>query len=480
MKRFKKLSALLLSIMMLISALPLSAVAEETAKPCTTLFDTLSASGELQELNTDSENLSVEISLTKDIASEIDSNSTIQLFDLSSDDIDTLTKVSYTYDNDVVYESKFDNGAVVSFDKNMEFVAYSNFDTVQSDNNSTVLLSKNNSIIDSLKKQFDIDNSYGLEVTEDNGDTKYYWSKIGYDGVINPYDSLTVRIDDLTGEILTVNRFDDSYTTEQIIISKENAENIALNTREEFNTVTSCKLSYEEPNFFWTDTEKIYDTIDVVRLVYDITIDNIYKVYVDVETGEVIGGDIIKATNNAAAYTYKDIYNAYSKSSYAKTYLQKLGYSTTASIISTVSDGSKIRNFVQNDTKAYGLYISCHGSTQRLSLGSAATELLTPSQVKGNWHFVFLDACSTAANANWPNAFKINSSYSKRAFLGWGTDVTAGNSYEFCSYFWPETYNKNHSNYIQEAAVWAADQVPGSGTTPIRFYGDRTYNGRAY
>lgn len=478
MKRFKKLSALLLSIMMLISALPLSAVAEETAKPCTTLFDTLSASGKLQEIKTDSENLGVEISLTKDIAAEIDSNSTIRLFDLSSDDIDTLTKISYTYDNDVVYESKFNNGAVVSFDKNMEFVAYSNFDNAQSDNDSITLSNKNNSIIDSLKKQFDIDNSYKLEVVEDNGDTKYYWSKIGYDGVINPYDSLTVRIDDLTGEILTVKKFNDLYTTEQINISKENAENIALNVKDDFNKITSCEMSYEEPNFFWTDTDKTYNTVDIVRLVYNIIIDDIYKVYVDAETGEVIGGEIIKATNNARSCRYTGFTYSDKSQTLAYTYLAKLGYSCSKINFSSRFTSNPLISFVQDDLKAYGLYIDCHGSTTKLSTGSQT--ILTTNQVKGNWHFVFLDACSTAANANWPNAFKINSSYSKRAFLGWSTTVTVGNAYKFCSYFWPETYNKNHSNNIRDAAVWAADQVPGSGTTPIRFYGDRTYNGRAY
>lgn len=35
----------------------------------------------------------------------------------------------------------------------------------------------------------------------------------------------------------------------------------------------------------------------------------------------------------------------------------------------------------------------------------------------------------------------------------------------------------NHSNNIRDAAVWAADQVPGYHTAPIKFIGDRTYRG---
>ena len=45
----------------------------------------------------------------------------------------------------------------------------------------------------------------------------------------------------------------------------------------------------------------------MVRLAYDITIDDIYKVYIDTKTGENIGGDIIKATNNARAYHIADL-----------------------------------------------------------------------------------------------------------------------------------------------------------------------------
>ena len=88
---------------------------------------------------------------------------------------------------------------------------------------------------------------------------------------------------------------------------------------------------------------------------------------------------------------------------------------------------------MQNDTKAYGLYIDCHGSTTTLATNSQT--ILTTNQVKGNWHFVFLDACSTAANSNWPNAFKINSSYSKRAFFGWTTSVYTDKSMIFVDIF---------------------------------------------
>lgn len=135
--------------------------------------------------------------------------------------------------------------------------------------------------------------------------------------------------------------------------------------------------------------------------------------------------------------------------------------------------------FITNDSQAYGFYIRCHGTSTELH-ADYNTFMLHYSEVKGNWHLVFLDSCSSAASSNWPNAFKINSSYSKRAFLGWGTKTTENPTYQFNCYFWPETTAQKHSKNIRDAAVWAAAQVPGIGTTPIRFYGDRSYNGRAY
>lgn len=487
MKTIKKSLSLFFSIMMLISAIPISATAEENLNTCTNLYDSLSLSGELKTTNNDIvSKLTTEIPLTEEYILDIDNNRVIESMNLSSDDVDSFNKVNYSYNSDITYESTFDNGAVVSFNNSMEMVAYSNFDRNGANSQTVIenqdISSKNNATIETLKNEYNIDDSYELEIIEDNGDIKYCWSKMGYDNIINPYDSLTIRIDGLTGEIVTINRFDDEFDTNEINISETTAKNIALKTKDNFSKVTSCQIGYVKPNFFWKDTNKIYEDVKMVRLVYDITIDDIYKVYIDTKTGENIGGDIIKATNNARAYAYSGFQYSTESRNLANTYLKKLGYSSSSVGINNTFESNPVLSFVQNDTKAYGLYIDCHGSTTTLATNSQT--ILTTNQVKGNWHFVFLDACSTAANSNWSNAFKINSNYSKRAFFGWTTSVYTDKSYDFCRYFWPETTNRDHSNNVRDAAVWAADQVPnnsdGSASTPIKFYGDRSYNGRAY
>jgi hypothetical protein len=43
-------------------------------------------------------------------------------------------------------------------------------------------------------------------------------------------------------------------------------------------------------------------------------------------------------------------------------------------------------------------------------------------------------------------------------------------------YFWPLMEDMS----IRDAAVTTAEEVPGSGSTPIRFYDDRSYYGYAW
>lgn len=98
---------------------------------------------------------------------------------------------------------------------------------------------------------------------------------------------------------------------------------------------------------------------------------------------------------------------------------------------------------------------------------------ITPGEVSGNWHLVYIDACNSKRNNNFPNSLNITGR-SQRAYLGWATEVGVVAANEFNNYFW-ETYVTHYT--IQQAAVKAAADVPGSGTTPIRFSGDSSWYG---
>jgi hypothetical protein len=127
-------------------------------------------------------------------------------------------------------------------------------------------------------------------------------------------------------------------------------------------------------------------------------------------------------------------------------------------------------------------YFCGHGnddpSDPRISVENKDDEfnaVLYSSEAVGNWHFVFLDACHTGRSV-WADTFNISSSYSDRAYLGWDGTVDTQPAYEFAQEFWPLVGTMS----IRDAAVYAANQVPGSGTTPIRFFGDSSYDGSAY
>lgn len=147
---------------------------------------------------------------------------------------------------------------------------------------------------------------------------------------------------------------------------------------------------------------------------------------------------------------------------------------TLSQAYSTSAINTSMENYVAGTSSEYALYYCGHASTTVLAFQQH--NIISSSDVSGNWHFVFLDGCSTAANTGWASAFNIYG-YSNRAFLGWTTAVSLINTHAFNEEFWPLL---DGTTSVRQAAVDAAAEVPGSGTTPIRFYGDTTYNGEAW
>ena len=109
-------------------------------------------------------------------------------------------------------------------------------------------------------------------------------------------------------------------------------------------------------------------------------------------------------------------------------------------------------------------------------MGTKYEEVFNIEDISGNWHFVYLDGCYTGSADDWADAFHIDG-YSNRAYLGWRGDVLMANTYRFNEIFFPML---NGAIAVRQAAVDAAAQVPGDGTTPIRFYGDTTYDGTSW
>lgn len=186
---------------------------------------------------------------------------------------------------------------------------------------------------------------------------------------------------------------------------------------------------------------------------------------------------VFASTDEAGLFCTNDLTNSYGSLtlSLANTGMQGLGFSIT-NYNDSVTAKSTIMNYINTSAHNYGLYIKSHASSTELAVvnGTSSTYIY-PSNISGNWHFVFLDGCSTAANSNWANAFHTVG-YTSRGFLGWYTTVWTDKVYAFSQVFW----NQVGTNTIRDAALTAAASVPGSGTTPIKYYGDTSYHGWAW
>ena len=200
MKHSKRFITLLLAVLMLVSTLPVSVIANANANVNIqkSLYEELLETGKLVPISDDfSSSASEEITLSHSAAKSIDNSIIIDEMGLSSDDVDSFYRVSYSYNNDVAYEADFNDGSVFTYDKDMNVLSYTNFER-----NSEISSSKNTAIINTIKSELCIDNSYDLSTDDnDNNDLVYYWEKIDENGYRNIYDSLSLRIDGTTNSI---------------------------------------------------------------------------------------------------------------------------------------------------------------------------------------------------------------------------------------------------------------------------------------
>ena len=162
-----------------------------------------------------------------------------------------------------------------------------------------------------LLEKYDVlkgENDYELVSFEKESNdvwTGYFNKKYGE--LYNKYQGITLKIIPELDKIVTVAYFDEEFEDTEIIVSKEDAINIAKN-KIEVNNIESINayLSIEKSNLFVEtledinfDEENLEDTNYIVRKVWRVDIRqnnnlNILSFFVDVETGEIIGGDGIR------------------------------------------------------------------------------------------------------------------------------------------------------------------------------------------
>lgn len=409
---------------------------------------------------------------------------------------ETTTVETVVSENAGTYEKIYLNeNDYICVDENNEIFRISNFGSESEVVATAAVVDGEDSTVDetAISEQIcdllNLSSEYVLENVEDfDSDYVILTMSKSYSGIMNPYESVNAVIRKSDSSVVYLRFFDTAPETTAATISAEEALSAAANIVVDLGAeVTATNLVYTKPNYYWYNgTETDYEIADFVRLAYRITLGaGDWFIEVDAVTGEVIGGDMSMA-EKAGCYGQTDTnyYKGATTTNLAVAGYKKLGYTTSSQ---TSDTGSVLRSTVtsfMSGSTAYGLYIRAHGSeansngVQLLAtkVGESYSSFLYTYDVSGNWHFVFLDACHTADSSNWANCFNISSSYSNRAYLGWYGTVTTGNSYLFAVEFWPLVGTMS----IRNAAVAAAAEVEGSGTTPIRFYGDTSYYGTAW
>ena len=353
-------------------------------------------------------------------------------------------------------------------------------------------------LMPALYHLFNIDEQYTLVQTYDfDADYVFFtFEKELENGITNPLQSINVVFNKPSLKFSIAVKFDSLPNSETPAISQEEALSIANAYSSQTESFDMAKLTYISDRIYNTKIHQYDD--DICYLVYEVSSSKGNVIfYIDALSGEYVARDIvmsetgfavaIQESANPSAYNYNPDFVDYTaieraqfnawridKITWAASAMGILGYNATSSSYTTSTMITDVRNYLSALGNEYAFYFTGHGNTT--VLGFKTNGWIRTSDVRGNWHFVFLDACSTAVNTGWANAFKIHG-YSNRAYLGWNGTIRWSYGYWFAEAFWPLV---DGTNTIRQSAVDAAALVPGAGTTPIKFYGDLSYTGEAW
>ncbi|MGU8590357.1 hypothetical protein [Clostridium perfringens] len=394
---------------------------------------------------------------------------------------------------DELYNEKkyilLNNNKTVSLTEDLKIKNITNNEIIQ--NNSAIRIRKKRSltsevnediIINNIKEALNLSNEYKIIQNEDFDENMkiIIFEKQLSNGVINPYQGVKVFVNKNSNEIQNFNMFDEAPETLEVKITNDEAINISekifktLDDKEiKANKISNLEII--RPNYFWSDKkdEFLDNPVDFVRQAWVINNGNA-KVYIDANNGEILGGDIEKGSDHAKAFGHDSVDHSYNSAKLAEGGFRKLGYVVEPTFTTSTSNMRSAVLSYLNKSTSYGFYITCHGASDGSFLSGGGGWKLYPSDIKGNFHLIFLDACNSAKSRNWADAFRRDNP--RRSYLGWKYSVYIDPAYKFCQYFWARVGSKP----IYNLALDAAASVPGKGSTPIIHYGDKSWYGWAY
>jgi hypothetical protein len=303
------------------------------------------------------------------------------------------------------------------------------------------------------------------------------WNKKLDNDIVNPYDVVVIMIDGTDGSVSIFARNSIVPNTTTPLVTKKDAivsaKPVIEKLQKEAIADTDVTLAVFRPNFYWED-DGSYEPVEFIRLAWEIAGKD-FLIYVDAETGEILGGDQYKAAGRALGPVTSFYMNTASVT-LAANGLSTLGYSRPdPSVTWGISQGDI--NWVMNTAPYYGLYLSCHGSATTIS--DNQNWWFYASQLNANslWYFVFLDACNTSSALTWPTKFGTFKVSSGTCFIGWNVNVPVTTAYEFATNFWPRVGHKAVVNAVLEARALTIQAGHTSSNCNPGFAGDVHYWG---
>ena len=307
------------------------------------------------------------------------------------------------------------------------------------------------------------------------------------DGIKNIYKGIKLKYSELENKIVFYKKFNQEVTkTNQDITKdflKQNEGKYIELMKKEFPKlreqnikldIENAKLEYVKPNTLMRNDIKEIKQVNKIVKAWRVEYIKNYYVYIDAQNGNIIGGNYYKYAEALSASTGQMRNNVDAKGTYdMANAFTRLGYRS----FSRVNDATTyiLRDWIWRGGPQYAFYFSGHGNARdgQCKFEDKNGYEWKPSDIKGNWDFVFIDACSSKANDTLANAFKIYNGSRRKAYLGWKVPVDQIPAARFTERFASRLGTKPVQGLAKEIAENMAEYVP------IRFTGDRSWYGRA-
>ena len=343
--------------------------------------------------------------------------------------------------------------------------------------------------IEKAYKKMKFPKEYSLSYIEYDEEEQEWLAKFEeeIEGIKNIYKGIKLRYSELEDRIVFYKEFNEDVKKTKMNISKDfikkneskyielikNEKKEYLNQDLKLN-INEAKLEYIKPNTIMRNDIKGYKEIKDIIKVWKVEYKKNYFIYIDIENGNIVGGSYKKyaealstttgGTGAQDLYSAVNMYNAFNKLGY-RSFMRPLEATTYI-----------LRDWIWRGGPQYAFYFSGHGdftNDGRCVFLDMNKKWWKPSDIKGNWDFVFIDSCFSKANDTLANAFRIYNSSRRKAYLGWKREVDGQAAAKFIERFTARIGTAPIQKIAADVGNNMAEYVP------IRFTGDRSWYGYA-